>query len=243
MPPGTTVSHGTSYINGLRHKLKTFCISNMLQNFASPRLIEIKALAPKTAQFRLVSRFAPICQGHRFARFGTHKTTRSETAVSQSATQTGILGEVDRGRDGRSEWIRTTGPCLPKTVLYQAELHSDEQHPISECSRSANIDNKVFRGLVHKYHQVFAGWFQLRVTKALTFPAETLAIRVFGRPSVCPAGTVGEWEEKREQGLRPFMAVADEAALSTCTLSAMELSMGTRSGRSPIRRSGLSVGV
>ena len=25
---------------------------------------------------------------------------------------------------GRSEWIRTTGPCLPKTVLYQAELHS-----------------------------------------------------------------------------------------------------------------------
>ena len=26
---------------------------------------------------------------------------------------------------GRSEWIRTTGPCLPKTVLYQAELHSD----------------------------------------------------------------------------------------------------------------------
>ena len=29
------------------------------------------------------------------------------------------------GMVGRSEWIRTTGPCLPKTVLYQAELHSD----------------------------------------------------------------------------------------------------------------------
>mgnify|MGYP007079334872 CR=1 FL=1 len=28
-------------------------------------------------------------------------------------------------KNGRSEWIRTTGPCLPKTVLYQAELHSD----------------------------------------------------------------------------------------------------------------------
>ena len=28
---------------------------------------------------------------------------------------------------GRSEWIRTTGPCLPKTVLYQAELHSEPQ--------------------------------------------------------------------------------------------------------------------
>src|SRR3569832_2404499 len=28
-------------------------------------------------------------------------------------------------RHGRSEMIRTSGPCLPKTVLYQAELHSD----------------------------------------------------------------------------------------------------------------------
>ncbi len=26
---------------------------------------------------------------------------------------------------GRSERIRTSGPCLPKTVLYQAELRSD----------------------------------------------------------------------------------------------------------------------
>ena len=26
--------------------------------------------------------------------------------------------------NGRSERIRTSGPCLPKTVLYQAELHS-----------------------------------------------------------------------------------------------------------------------
>ena len=28
------------------------------------------------------------------------------------------------GKNGRSERIRTSGPCLPKTVLYQAELHS-----------------------------------------------------------------------------------------------------------------------
>ena len=26
---------------------------------------------------------------------------------------------------GRSERIRTSGPCLPKAMLYQAELHSD----------------------------------------------------------------------------------------------------------------------
>ena len=28
-------------------------------------------------------------------------------------------------RNGRSERIRTSGPCVPNTVLYQAELHSD----------------------------------------------------------------------------------------------------------------------
>lgn len=28
-------------------------------------------------------------------------------------------------QSGRSERIRTSDPCLPKTVLYQAELHSD----------------------------------------------------------------------------------------------------------------------
>ena len=29
------------------------------------------------------------------------------------------------GNYGRSERIRTSGPCVPNTVLYQAELHSD----------------------------------------------------------------------------------------------------------------------
>ncbi len=36
--------------------------------------------------------------------------------------------QVSRKRkagNGRSERIRTSGPCLPKAVLYQAELHSD----------------------------------------------------------------------------------------------------------------------
>ena len=32
-------------------------------------------------------------------------------------------------KTGRSEWIRTTDPCLPKTVLYQAELHSATNAP------------------------------------------------------------------------------------------------------------------
>ena len=30
------------------------------------------------------------------------------------------------GLGGRSERIRTSGPCVPNTVLYQAELHSGE---------------------------------------------------------------------------------------------------------------------
>jgi hypothetical protein len=29
------------------------------------------------------------------------------------------------GAIGRSERIRTSGPCVPNTVLYQAELHSE----------------------------------------------------------------------------------------------------------------------
>jgi hypothetical protein len=29
---------------------------------------------------------------------------------------------------GRSERIRTSGPCVPNTVLYQAELHSEADH-------------------------------------------------------------------------------------------------------------------
>src|SRR3974390_2853931 len=39
---------------------------------------------------------------------------------------------------GRSERIRTSGPCVPNTVLYQAELHSDRCAP-SETARSAHI--------------------------------------------------------------------------------------------------------
>lgn len=29
----------------------------------------------------------------------------------------------DQWKTGRGERIRTSGPCLPKAVLYQAELH------------------------------------------------------------------------------------------------------------------------
>jgi hypothetical protein len=32
---------------------------------------------------------------------------------------------VSRAENGRGKRIRTSGPCLPKTVLYQAELFPD----------------------------------------------------------------------------------------------------------------------
>lgn len=36
---------------------------------------------------------------------------------------------------GRSERIRTSDPCLPKAVLYQAELHSDRAaRPTQVCA-------------------------------------------------------------------------------------------------------------
>src|SRR4029079_14083349 len=36
------------------------------------------------------------------------------------------------GKAGRGERIRTSGPCLPKTVLYQAELLPD-RNPLLRC--------------------------------------------------------------------------------------------------------------
>ena len=33
-------------------------------------------------------------------------------------------GRQAKRENGRSERIRTSGPCVPNTVLYQAELHS-----------------------------------------------------------------------------------------------------------------------
>ena len=35
-----------------------------------------------------------------------------------------IYGPATQSKIGRSERIRTSGPCVPNTVLYQAELHS-----------------------------------------------------------------------------------------------------------------------
>ena len=49
----------------------------------------------------------------------------SISCVSQTWTQELQAVAQTFECSGRSGWIRTSGPCLPKTVLYQAELHSD----------------------------------------------------------------------------------------------------------------------
>jgi hypothetical protein len=47
----------------------------------------------------------------------------------------GLPPAVLRVMIGRGERIRTSGPCLPKTVLYQAELLPD-RNPL-ECDQVA----------------------------------------------------------------------------------------------------------
>ncbi len=62
------------------------------------------------------------------------------------AAATILPNRRERGKkNGRSERIRTSGPRLPKTVLYQAELHPD----VSITS----IDHKVD----HAAHGFFIG--------------------------------------------------------------------------------------
>lgn len=40
---------------------------------------------------------------------------------------------------GRSERIRTSGPCLPKAVLYQAELHSVVAFILAKTIKKADM--------------------------------------------------------------------------------------------------------
>jgi hypothetical protein len=47
---------------------------------------------------------------------------------------------------GRGERIRTSGPCLPKTVLYQAELLPDRTHGPSGPA-GLGVYRGAFRGL------------------------------------------------------------------------------------------------
>src|SRR3990170_88642 len=60
---------------------------------------------------------------------GLAKRRRTVRAISQTAkarirNRTSVMSEIT----GRGERIRTSGPCLPKAVLYQAELHPDIQY-------------------------------------------------------------------------------------------------------------------
>ena len=45
--------------------------------------------------------------------------------MRKSAVLNRLISLECAGFIGRGERIRTSGPCLPKAVLYQAELHPD----------------------------------------------------------------------------------------------------------------------
>ena len=49
---------------------------------------------------------------------------RQPPEIRRGQGKAGCPGSDSRLDTGRSERIRTSGPCLPKAVLYQAELHS-----------------------------------------------------------------------------------------------------------------------
>ena len=57
---------------------------------------------------------------------------------------------VSQGKCGRGKRIRTSGPCLPKTVLYQAELFPDQKRIGSFPTVSA--------GQERAYKDGYRGW-------------------------------------------------------------------------------------
>ena len=48
----------------------------------------------------------------------------ADSFIAENRSLIDFCAEGAMAMNGRSERIRTSGPCLPKTVLYQAELHS-----------------------------------------------------------------------------------------------------------------------
>ena len=67
---------------------------------------------------------------------------RSRNARRHGADRVHDIGRDHAGRAraivGRGERIRTSGPCLPKTVLYQAELLPDRNPQMRHCGRGGS---------------------------------------------------------------------------------------------------------
>jgi hypothetical protein len=90
------------------------------------------ALRDRGLQFRAFS--MPLAASAREP--GALKGAPHEAPVSD---EEGIRGKVLGRRlsgPGRSERIRTSGPCVPNTVLYQAELHSGQRHAVARASEA-----------------------------------------------------------------------------------------------------------
>lgn len=53
------------------------------------------------------------------------RRTTIDRASGSAVTVHRLIARNLEGEDGRSERIRTSDPCVPNAVLYQAEPHSD----------------------------------------------------------------------------------------------------------------------
>ena len=92
------------------------------QGYVRPAMIrqlQLKQDALKNLKVRLLANSGARPHAGRDGRRHVHPVLISGYVIGENA-----VGNFD-GKAGRSEWIRTTGPCVPNTVLYQAELHSE----------------------------------------------------------------------------------------------------------------------
>ena len=107
--------------------------SDRLGAFARPALdVRPHTGPPRQGQRSLISRPAdkPDARGRRVSASGKVPFHRRSRTRHGANSLTGDLAKPVQARrtvvdTGRSGEIRTHDPCLPKAVLYQAELHSD----------------------------------------------------------------------------------------------------------------------
>ena len=98
-------------------------------------------------------------------RAANRSVSRSKASEGEDANRNGFTLPVGHCPEagqiiefpGRSERIRTSGPCVPNTVLYQAELHSDRAAPYSGGVRPLQGGKDIRSGIA--FGGRLAGWW------------------------------------------------------------------------------------
>ena len=97
------------------------------------------------------------------------------------------------GKGGRGERIRTSGPCLPKTVLYQAELHSDwrawyavpgllASPPVKIFDKPAKCKSPALAGLFRRFRNL-----DYRLASSAPMIASPISLVLIGVPPSGPS--------------------------------------------------------